>query len=157
MEITIENANGKPLTSKEAEILFSYLKNKFKTPEPEKDLSKKYGLPVEPHDVEIFTEEDESYVYAAALCPGISKDRIEVFIDGDFLYIESKSPKTAGKDQQSEKSFLWTCMENVSYTGECELPADVIAEEATAELTNGVLYILLPKTEQEKPKSVPVI
>ena len=36
-------------------------------------------------------------------------------------------------------------------------PTEVIAEEATAELANGVLYILLPKPEAEKPKSVPVI
>ena len=48
-------------------------------------------------------------------------------------------------------------IENISYVGECDLPTEVIAEEATAELANGVLYILLPKPEAAKPKSVPVI
>ena len=42
--------------------------------------------------------EDDTYVYAAALCPGISKDRIEVFIDDDELVIESKPANDGEKD-----------------------------------------------------------
>ena len=50
----------------------------------------------------------------------------------------------------------WKFFDDVSYEGETELPTEVIAEEATAELSNGVLYIKLPKPDAVKPKSVAV-
>ncbi|MBQ4513916.1 MAG: Hsp20/alpha crystallin family protein [Anaerolineaceae bacterium] len=157
MEIKIEKANGQPLTSKDAEILFNYLKNKFEPFENENAEYDDCKFSKGPHEVEVFIAEDDTFVYAAALCPGISKDRIEVFIDGDELFIESKPANDGKKDNNEGKPFLWKCIESISYVGECELPTEVIAEEATAELANGVLYILLPKSEAEKPKSVPVI
>ena len=80
-----------------------------------------------------------------------------MFIDDDELVIESKPANDGEKDNNAGKPFLWNCIENISYVGECDLPTEVIAEEATAELANGVLYILLPKPEAAKPKSIPVI
>ena len=157
MEVKIEKANGQPLSAKDAEILFNYLKNKFESFEMNKTVNDKCKFSDGTHDVEIFYAEDESYVYAAALCPGISKDRIEVFIDNDVLVIESKPASDEEKIKNAGKPFLWKRIEEISYEGECVLPAEVIAEDATAELANGVLYILLPKSEAEKPKSVPVI
>ena len=157
MEVKIEKANGQPLSAKDAEILFNYLKDKFDSFEKEDAEYVDCKFSKGPHEVEIFITEDDSYVYAAALCPGISKDRIELFIDDDELVIESKPADIVEKDTSGSKPFLWKCIENISYVGECDLPTEVIAEDATAELSNGVLYILLPKPEAAKPKSVPVI
>ena len=157
MEVKIEKANGQPLSAKDAEILFNYLKDKFESYENEDDEFDGCGFSKGPHEVEILIAEDDAYVYAAALCPGISKDRIEVFIDDDELVIESKPANIEEEENSAVRPFLWKCIESISYFGECELSAEVIAEEATAELVNGVLHILLPKTEAAKPKSVPVI
>ncbi len=157
MEVKIEKANGQPLSSKDAEILFNYLKDKFALFENEDDEYDDCKFSKGPHEVEIFIAEDDTFVYAAALCPGISKDRIEVFIDDDELVIESKPANDGEKEKSAGKPLLWKCIENISYVGECVLPTEVIAEEATAELANGVLYILLPKPEAAKPTSVPVI
>ena len=157
MEVKIEKANGQLLSAKDAEILFNYLKDKFEPFENEEGDYDDCQFSKGHHEVEIFVAEDDAYVYAAALCPGIAKDRIEVFIDDDELVIESKPANDGEKDNNSGKPFLWKCIENISYVGECDLPTEVIAEEATAELSNGVLYILLPKPEAAKPKSVPVI
>ena len=157
MEVKIEKANGQPLSAKDAEILFNYLKDKFdsfKNDDFEYDDCKFSNEPIE---VEIFVAEDDAYVYVAALCPGISKDRIEVFVDDDELVIETKPATDGEKENSACKPHLWKWIENISYVGECDLPAEVIAEEATAELANGVLYILLPKPETAKPKSIPVI
>ena len=55
-----------------------------------------------------------------------------------------------------EDDFPWKFFEDLSYEGETELPTEVIAEQATAELSNGLLYIKLPKTEAVKPKTVAV-
>lgn len=157
MEVTFEKANGEPLSAKDMEILFNILKKKFASFAPDKDVKTGCKISHGPHEVEIFYDEDEAYVYAAALCPGITKERVEVFIDGGFLIIETKPFENKEKGKHAEKPRPWKCIEEICYVGECELPADVIAEEATAELTNGVLYILMPKTEVVKPKSVPVI
>ena len=157
MEVKIEKANGQPLSAKDAEILFDYLRNKFETFADNKAVNEKCEICDGVHEVRIYFAEDDTYVYAAALCPGIAKDRIEVFVDDDELVIESKPANDGEKDNNAGKPFLWKCIENISYVGECDLPTEVIAEEATAELSNGVLYILLPKPEAAKPKSVPVI
>lgn len=157
MEVKIEKANGQPLTAKDAEILFDYLRNKFETFADNKAVNEKCEICDGVHEVRIYFAEDDAYVYAAALCPGISKDRIEVFIDDNVLVIESKPVSDEEKRKNAGKPFLWKRIEEITYSGECVLPTEVIAEEATAELANGVLYILLPKPEAEKPKSVPVI
>ena len=157
MEITIEKANGKPMSEKEAADLIRFLRRQLK---PLIDIEVE-DCPFEPdncpHDVELFLQEDDSYVYAAALCPGISKDRLEVQIDGLELFIRTKpADSDTEKDPDSCGHSPWKFFDDVSYEGEAELPTEVIAEEATAELSNGVLYIKLPKPDAAKPKSVTV-
>ena len=157
MEITIEKANGEPMSEKEAADLLRFIRHQLKPLiEVEEEV-----CPFEPedysHDMEIFLQEDDSYVYAAALCPGISKDRLEVQIDGSELFIRTKpADPDAEKDDDSCGHSLWKFFDDVSYEGEAELPTEVIAEEAAAELSNGMLYIKLPKPDAVKPKSVAV-
>ena len=157
MEITIEKANGAPMSEKEAAALFRFLHDKLMSlTEAGKECPAFYPYR-DPHDVEIFFKEDESYVYAAVFCPGISKDRLEVQIDGTELIISSKpADPDAQKDENSCMNSPWKCIEEISYEGKRELPSEVFAEQATAELSNGVLYIQLPKPESVKPKTVAV-
>ena len=157
MEITIEKANGEPMSKKEAEALGRFIRRQL---QPLIDVEED-DCPFEPdnysHDMEIFLQEDDSYVYAAALCPGISKDRLEVVIDGWELIIHSKpADPDEEKNDDSHGRFPWKFFDELSFEGETELPTEVIAEQATAELSNGVLYIMLPKTEAVKPKTVAV-
>ena len=157
MEITIEKENGEPMSEKEAADLLRFIRRQLK---PLIDVEVE-DCPFEPdnysHDMEIFLQEDDSYVYAAALCPGISKDRLEVVIDGWELIVRSKpADPDAEKDDESRGSFPWKFFDELSYEGNTELPTVVIAEQAIAELSNGVLYIKLPKPESVKPKTVAV-
>ena len=157
MEITIEKADGTPMTEKEAENLFRFLQGRFLPLAESEEECAPCELCKNPHEVEIFLKEDDSYVYAAAFCPGISKDRLEVLIDGTDLIISSEPADPDGKkDENSSAHSPWKCIEEIIYEGECELPCEIIAELATAELSNGVLYIQLPKPEEVKPKSVTV-
>ena len=157
MEITIEKANGEPMSEKEAAALFRFFHDRLMPLTETEDECPACKLCKNPHNVEIFFKEDDSYVYAAAFCPGISKDRLEVLIDGTELIIGSKpADPDDEKDDDSRGHSPWKCIEDITYEGERELPSEVIAEQATAELSNGVLYIQLPKPEAVKPKTVAV-
>lgn len=157
MELTIEKANGKPMSEKEAADLIRFLRHLLK-PLIGIEID---DCPYEPDknsdDLEFFVSEDESYVYVAAFCPGVSKDRLEVQIDGLDLIVNTRQAAPVKKNEDDSCGHSpWKFVENISYEGECELPTEVIAEEAAAELSDGVLYIKLPKPEAVKPKAVAV-
>ncbi len=158
MEITIEKENGEPMSENEAADLIRFLRRQLKPLiDVEADDCPVSKPDIFHHDVGIILKEDDSYVYAAAFCPGISKDRIEVVIDGWELIIRTKpADPDAEKDDDSREHFPWKFFDDLSYEGETELPNEIIAEEATAELSNGVLFIKLPKPEAVKPKTVAV-
>ena len=157
MEITIEKANGEPMSEKETEALFRFIRRQLKPLFEVEEDDCPFEPDINPPDMEFFVDEDASYVYAAAFCPGISKDRIEVQIDGLELIVSTKqaSPDKENEDDSRNHS-PWDCTKYISYEGVCELPTEVIAEQATAELSDGVLYVMLPKPEAVKPKTVAV-
>ena len=157
MEIIIEKENGAPMSGQESAALFRFLHDKLIPQTETKEECPVCKLCKNPHNVEIFFKEDDSYVYAAVFCPGISKDRIEVLIDGTELVISSKPADPAPeKDGDISSHSPWKCIEDITYEGKRELPSEIIAEQATAELSNGVLYIQLPKPETVKPRTVAV-
>ena len=155
MEVSIEKADGSPLSGDEAVTLINFLRKHFVSGQDpdEADLGMRHSK--SPHEIEIMTEEDNTCVYAVALCPGIPRERIEVSVSGSELFIRT-TPAEADSGEKADRPYLWKCIEEFSYTGECELPTEVIPEEAAAELADGVLYIKLPKTEAVKPKIIAV-
>lgn len=157
MELKLNKVNGQPFTEEEAEVLFNFFRNKFELSADDEVENNECFFSTGPLEVEIHIAEDDKYVYAAALCPGITRDRIVVLIDDDEIIIKSCPANDGKKDKSAGKPFLWKCIESISYVGECKLPAKVIPEEATAELRNGVVYILLPKPETAKPRSIPLV
>ncbi len=155
MEVTIEKADGSPLSRDEAVTLLNLLSKHFASEQDGDEAVPPLRHSKTPHDVEIMTEEDSACVYAVALCPGVPRDRIEVSVSGSELFIRT-TPAETGDGEKADRPCLWKCIEEFSYTGECELPTEVIPEEASAELADGVLYIRLPKTEAVKPKIIAV-
>ena len=115
MEITIEKENGEPMSEKEAADLLRFIRHQLK---PLIEIEEE-DCPFEPedysHDMEIFLQEDDSYVYAAALCPGISKDRLEVVIDGLDLIIRSKPADPDAENDDDSRRFPWKFFEDLSY------------------------------------------
>ena len=103
----------------------------------------------------ILLDEDESNFYGVFLCPGISKDRIDVKIADGRLFITA-SPVKLNDSEKGTKPYLWESVGRMTYSGDCELPEEVDAENATAELKDGVLYVLIPKAEFDDQVKVPV-
>ena len=98
--------------------------------------------------VDVYETDDE--VVVEAEMPGISKDGIEVTVNGSMLTLrgEKKQEREVKEENyyRSERSFGM-----ISRT--LELPAEVKSDHASAKMTDGVLKIHLPKTEQAKRRT----
>ena len=98
------------------------------------------------------TEDEAGYRIEAEL-PGVSKDDLKVTVEDGVLSIrgerkferEEKSDKVH-RVERSYGSFLRTF----------RVPEDSEGEEVKADFKNGVLSVLLPKSEKSKPRQVEV-
>jgi len=84
--------------------------------------------------------------------PGIEKDDLNVKIQGNYLEISGSRTNIAPdgyKIHRSERG------EN-SFSRSFTLPSDVDSEKAEANLRDGILYLMLPKSEAAKPKQISI-
>ena len=84
------------------------------------------------------------------------KEQIQITVDDCRLSI---STKNADKDESSGEEggrHFHEYIDRLKYYGECELPTEIIPEEAEADLADGILYLTMPKPEAVKPKTIPV-
>jgi HSP20 family protein len=98
------------------------------------------------------TETQESLTITAEL-PGLEAKDVDVAISGDMLTI--KGEKKQEKEEKDEHHHLMECSYG-SFSRMVRLPAPVAADKIKASVKNGVLTVTLPKTEEAKPKAIPV-
>lgn len=96
---------------------------------------------------------DENSALVTAEIPGITPDEIEIIITGDTLTLKGERampdlPESA-KYHRQERSYGF-------FSRNLELPFNISADDVSAKFTDGVLEILLPRTEQDKPKKIVV-
>lgn len=92
-------------------------------------------------------------VVVKAEMPGISKDEIEVTATGSTLTVKGAKKR----EEEVKEEDYYRCERSFgSIARTVELPGEVRAEKAVAKLTNGLLEVRLPKTEEAKAKSVKV-
>ncbi len=101
--------------------------------------------------VDIYEEGDNIIVQAEL--PGVTKDGISVDVKDRVLTI--KGERSAENDVQEDK---YVRRERVygQYRRAFTLPADVDPESVKAEYNDGVLKIMVPKPEAQKPKKITV-
>ncbi len=97
------------------------------------------------------TDDGERFVYSADL-PGVSLEDVEVKLAGDVLTIAVKAapPKLEGWSVHRRERQV------VSSTRSWVLPVKVDAAATTARLTDGVLTVTVPKSPEEKPRTITV-
>jgi HSP20 family protein len=98
--------------------------------------------------------EDNNNIYVDALAPGIEPEALKVSVSGDQLVIAGEKkplPKNIKSDyiHRSERA-------TGQFSRSLSLSADVDNDKVQANYINGVLTIILPKTEAAKPKQVSV-
>ena len=98
------------------------------------------------------TENEDSFVVKASV-PGIEPNDLEITVNGDVLTI--KGEMKADEEKQNERYHLrerrWG-----AFSRSVSLPAPVKTDAVEADYRNGVLILTLPKTEEVKPKRIPI-
>ncbi len=85
--------------------------------------------------------------------PGVSKEDVKVHYHDGVLTIsgERKSPEVKAEERMLRQEITYG-----PFSRSVELPAPVNAEKISAEYTNGILRVILPKLEEVKPKEIVV-
>ena len=98
------------------------------------------------------TEDKDSLVVKAEM-PGLNKDDVKISVQDSILTLKGEK-----KQEKEEKETDYHRIER-SYGSFCrsfQLPTTVKADKIKANYKDGVLSIILPKTEEVKPKEIPI-
>lgn len=94
-----------------------------------------------------------SEVVVKAALPGIKPEDVNVDISGDTLTI-SGEVKTEQKVKQ--QNYLYQERRYGSFARSITLPGGLQADKVDATMENGILTLVIPKTEKAKPKVIKV-
>lgn len=96
------------------------------------------------------SETDDAYLVEVDL-PGVKRDDIDVEVTGNELVI-------TGEFKERERTgWLRSRTRRVGrFEYRTMLPQDVNSEQISAELSDGVLTVQVPKTEAAKPRRIPI-
>ena len=97
------------------------------------------------------SEDDKGYKLEIA-APGMTKEDFNISIsDGDIVIAMEK--KNENKDENKDKKYIRREFSYSKYEQRLALPDNVEKQNITAQMTDGVLYIDIPKmTPEEKAK-----
>lgn len=94
------------------------------------------------------TEDDVVFVCDV---PGVKREDLDISIEGDTLTLKGERRYAGG-----EKDRVWLGRAYGAFTRVFTLPPLVDAEQLTADLTDGVLTIRVPKKPQAKPRRIQI-
>ena len=97
--------------------------------------------------------EDKENVYVESPLAGVDPEKVNITIEDNVLKIEGSMEK---KSEVDEKNYYRKEVRAGSFYRNVTLPSRVQANKAEANFHNGMLKIKIPKTEEVKPKKVPV-
>ena len=84
--------------------------------------------------------------------PGLKKDMVKMNIDKDGYLNVSIEQKADKKDEKKEEHYLRREFSYSSYSQSYALPEDADAEKISAEVSDGVLKIEIPKVAKDEKK-----
>jgi HSP20 family molecular chaperone IbpA len=96
--------------------------------------------------------EDDSGITLTADLPGVSRDALQLRVDGDTLTIEA--PISLGESANLEP--LYMERRAGRYLRSFTLSRELDSSRIDASLKDGVLTLRLPKTEQARPRRIEV-
>lgn len=101
--------------------------------------------------VEVYEKDDKVMVKAEV--PGMTKDDIDVSVQGDMLTISGEK-KT--ESEVKEQDYYRSEFSYGRFSRSVALPTAVDASKVEANYNNGVLEISLPKSEEAKPRKIEI-
>lgn len=97
--------------------------------------------------------EDEAAFTLTAELPGMTDKDVEVALSGDTLTVRGEKRQ---EHEENTKDYHVRERSYGSFKRAFTLPANVDREKITAECTNGVLRVVMPKGSQAGPKKIEV-
>lgn len=103
--------------------------------------------------VDIFTTADEAVIRAAL--PGVDPEQIEISVHQNTVTIGAQLPAMSGSDTD-RVTWLVSELGGGALQRTLRLPFDIQADQVEAQFANGMLQIVLPKPQTEKPHRISV-
>lgn len=100
---------------------------------------------VPPIDID---EHDREYVISAEL-PALDKSNIELAVSGNRLTLRGEKPKEA---EEAKHDYYLSDRRHGPFQRTFRIPGDVEVDKIHADLKNGLLSIILPKTAESQKK-----
>ena len=97
--------------------------------------------------------EDKDHLKSTRELPGVRPEDVKVSVENHLLTIRGEK-----KQESEEKGERWHRYERSygSFERSFTLPSTVDADRVQATAENGVLTLVLPKSERAKPREIPV-
>ncbi len=95
---------------------------------------------------------DEASFTIQAYLPGVNPDAVEITMEGEELTIRGDFAQP-----DEERKFIKRELFHGSFERRLTINVPVNAEQITAEFSNGVLTLTVPKAEEIKPKQIKVV
>lgn len=93
--------------------------------------------------------------YELELCvPGLSKEDLNLSIDGDNNLVVEMVQKEEKKEEKKNRHFLRHEFNELQFKQLLSLPENVKKEEISAKVEHGILRITLPKFTEEEKKAL---
>jgi len=96
------------------------------------------------------SETDDAYVVEVDL-PGVNTDQIDIQVQERELVIAGEIPESEQKGRRHRRSRRTGRFGFRTY-----LPGDVNADAVDAQLSNGVLTVTIPKSQEAKPRQIEI-
>lgn len=96
--------------------------------------------------------EDQAGITLYADVPGVTRENLELQVEGDNLFIEGKISMEMAKDLEATHVEV----PRSRYRRVFALSREFDAGKLTAELKNGVLKLRIPKAEHAKPRRITI-
>lgn len=96
----------------------------------------------------------DTKVLVRAEMPGVKKEGINISLTADSITLKSESIEE--KEEKSKDNYYRRETMSKSFSRTLKLPCDVETNDARATFEDGILEVLIPKTEKEKNQSVTI-
>lgn len=101
--------------------------------------------------VDLYQTADD--IHVKATMPGVKAEDVEIQINGDLLTIKAE---TQAEEERKDATYHVRERRAHSFVRAITLPVPVKADQAQAEVSEGILHVTLPKAEEAKPKVITV-
>lgn len=102
------------------------------------------------HPLDIYY--DDKGLHLEIACTGLTKDDIEIKVEGDLLNILYKKPE----EETNYSGYIYKGLSKRSFNLGYKISAKYELENLEAKMKNGLLHISIPVCESKKPKSIKI-